>query len=57
MKKKEYFQTPDLQKFIEDQPAEIQAQYGKIVDILERDGFLVLPYGKKLSGYDIFLNP
>ena len=57
MKKEKYFQTPELQKFIALQPEEIRFQHDRIVDMLERDGFLVLPYGKKLSGYDIFLNP
>ena len=51
MKKKTFIQTPELQKFLEAQSAEIRIQHDKIVERLEKDGFLVLPYGKKLSGY------
>jgi len=50
-KKKIFIQTEELEQFMNLQTISVQQQFKKIVDVLETDGFLVLPYGKKLSGY------
>lgn len=51
VKKKTFVQTVELQKFLAIQPVEIRGQHDKLVEKLEQDGFLVLPYGRKLTGY------
>jgi len=38
-----------VREFIHAQPDEVQAEYIKIVEQLEKDGRLVEPYGKKLD--------
>ena len=38
-----------VRDFISQQPDDVQAEYLKIVEQLEQDGFLVQPYGKKLE--------
>lgn len=50
-RKKIFIQTEELERFLNLQPVSVQQQFRMIVGCLERDGFLVLPYGKKLSGY------
>ena len=47
--KKRYAATRKVQEFIETQPAEVKAEYIKLVDRLEMDGFLIEPFGKKLE--------
>jgi len=38
-----------VRDFIDKQPDEVQAEYLKIVDQLEKDGRLIEPFGKKLD--------
>ncbi len=38
-----------VREFIAKQPDEVQAEYLKIVDQLEKDGRLIEPFGKKLD--------
>ena len=38
-----------VRTFVERQPDEVQAEYLKIVDQLEKDGRLIEPFGKKLD--------
>ena len=52
VKKKEFVLTAELSRFVRQQPDDVQAQFNKLVKQLETNGFLVLPYGKKLSGYE-----
>ena len=49
MKKKRYAAVQKVRDFIEKQPDEIQAEYVKIVEILETEGQLIEPFGKKLD--------
>ena len=52
MKKKEFVFTEELRGFVRKLPEDTRRQLYSIILKLEDTGFLVLPYGKKLSGYD-----
>ncbi|MEI7881703.1 MAG: type II toxin-antitoxin system RelE/ParE family toxin [bacterium] len=47
--KKQYLATRNVREFIAAQPMEIQAEYVKLVERIECDGFLIEPFGKKLD--------
>jgi phage-related protein len=47
--KKRYLATRQVREFIGAQPLEIQAEYVKLVERLETDGYLIEPFGKKLD--------
>lgn len=47
--KKQYLETRKVREFIAIQPPEIQAEYVKLVERLETDGYLIEPFGKKLN--------
>ena len=49
MSKKRYAATKKVREFIASQPDEVQAEYVKLVERLERDGHLIEPFGKKLD--------
>ncbi|MCK5676192.1 MAG: type II toxin-antitoxin system RelE/ParE family toxin [Verrucomicrobia bacterium] len=49
MAKKIYIAVKKLRQFVESQSDEVQAEYLKIVEQLEKDGRLVEPFGKKLD--------
>ena len=49
MKKKHYLAVRKVRKFIAKQPVEVQAEYLNIIDRLEQDGYLVVPYARKLE--------
>ena len=49
MKKKIYLAVKSVRQFIEHQSDEVQAEYIKIIEQLQKDGRLVEPYGKKLD--------
>lgn len=49
MKKKRYAAVKKVREFIDKQPDEVQAEYVKIVEILEAEGRLIEPFGKKLD--------
>ncbi len=49
--KKDFLATQALEDFISEQPEEVQIQFGRMVEILRTDGYLLPPYGKKMSGY------
>jgi phage-related protein len=51
--KKTYIAVRQVREFIAGQSPECQAEYQNIVDRLERDGYLVEPYAKKV-GADLF---
>jgi len=51
--KKTYIAVRQVRVFIAGQPPECQVEYQNIVDRLERDGYLVEPYAKKV-GTDLF---
>ncbi|HKL21802.1 MAG TPA: type II toxin-antitoxin system RelE/ParE family toxin [Tichowtungia sp.] len=53
MKKKNYMAVKKVRNFIDRQPDEVQAEYLKIVEQLERDGRLIEPFGKKIDK-DVF---
>lgn len=52
MKKKTFVVTDTLADFIRQQTSDIRAQFRKIVAKLEEEGFLIPPYGKKLTGHE-----
>ena len=47
--KKGYLATRQVREFITSQPPGIQAEYVKIVERIEIDGYLIEPFGKKLD--------
>lgn len=47
--KKTYLATRRVREFIATQPPGIQAEYVKLVERLEADGYLIEPFGKKLD--------
>jgi len=49
MVRKVYIAVKKLRQFIDTQSDEVQAEYLKITEILEKDGRLVEPFGKKLD--------
>ena len=49
MVKKIYIAVKTLRQFVDTQSDEVQAEYIKIVEQLEKDGRLVEPFGKKLD--------
>ncbi len=49
MVKKIYIVVKKLRQFIDTQSDEVQSEYIKIVEQLEKDGRLVEPFGKKLD--------
>lgn len=44
--KKQFVALRKVREFFDKQPDECQAEYLSIVEALERDGFIVEPYGK-----------
>ena len=54
MKKKEFKQLKNVQAFMQKQAKEIRLEYFLILNILEENGRLSMPYGEKLSGKDLF---
>lgn len=51
-KKKTFLPTVELKSFYNELPLDIQQQFSKIVNRLETQGYLIPPYGKKLTGYN-----
>ena len=51
--KKKFVALKKVREFFSKQPDGCQAEYLSIVEALERDGFLVEPYGKKIDS-DLF---
>jgi len=49
MIKKKYIAVKKVLQFVESQPNEVQAEYLKLIEQLEKDGRLVEPFGKKLD--------
>ncbi len=49
MTKKKYIAVKKVRQFVESQSNEVQAEYLKISEQLEKDGRLVEPFGKKLD--------
>jgi phage-related protein len=47
--KKRYLATRQVREFIATQPPGIQAEYVKLVERIETDGYLIEPFGKKLD--------
>jgi len=47
--KKLYLATRQVREFIATQPPGIQAEYVKLVERIEADGYLIEPFGKKLN--------
>jgi phage-related protein len=53
MAKKTYIAVRQVRQFVAAQPADCQVEYQNLVDRLERDGYLVEPYAKKVAA-DLF---
>ena len=47
--KKKYVPLPKVREFVADMPEDVQEEYRLIVAMLEREGWLVEPYGKKVD--------
>lgn len=47
--KKTYIELPRVTEFFESMPEAVQAEYEKIIDLLEERGALVAPYGEKVE--------
>lgn len=47
--KKRYLATRQVREFIATQPSGIQAEYVKLVERIETDGYLIEPFGKKIE--------
>ena len=47
--KKRYMAARQVREFIATQPPGIQAEYVKLVERIETDGYLIEPFGKKLD--------
>ena len=47
--KKRYLATLQVREFIATQPTGIQAEYVKLVERIETDGYVIEPFGKKLD--------
>ena len=53
-KKKTYTELPKVKEFIAGQSEDVQIEYRKIVGMLEIEGRLVMPYGEKIEGENLF---
>lgn len=53
-KKKLYFELPRVERFFEEMPPEVRNEYDMIVSMLEKNGTLVMPYGEKIQGKNLF---
>ena len=53
-KLKRYFEMPIVVKFMSLQSEEVQDEYKDIVDKLETEGHLSMPYAEKISGEKLF---
>jgi len=54
MQKKKFKQLKNVQEFMQKQAKEIRLEYFLILNMLEENGRLSMPYGEKLSGKDLF---
>jgi phage-related protein len=54
MKKKKFIQLKNVQEFMQKQAEEIRLEYFLILNMLEENGRLSMPYGEKLSSKDLF---
>ena len=54
MKKKEYIELTNVSDFMDCQSTEIRLEYGVIVNMLEAEGRLSMPFGEKISGRNLF---
>jgi len=52
--KKNFQELPRLEAFIAGQELAIQDEYRAMVDMLETDGRLSMPFGEKLQGENLF---
>lgn len=48
-KKKTYRPLPLVREFMDEQPQPVRAEYERIIDTLEKDGFLARPHGEKVE--------
>ena len=54
-KKKFFIEFPNVTHFMATQSAGINAEYREIVQNLETNGRLAMPFGEKLKGKDLFV--
>ena len=52
--KKYFIEFPNVTSFMDTQTAEVDAEYREIVQRLEREGRLSLPFGEKIKGKNLF---
>ena len=53
-KKKQYFELPQVERLLEGIPQDVRNEYDTIVSMLEKNGTLVMPYGEKIQGKNLF---
>lgn len=53
-KKKRFVELPKVTEFIEAQTEDVQTEYREIVGKLETEGRLVMPFGEKVEGENLF---
>ena len=53
-KKKFYIEFPNVTRFMSEQSEAINAEYIEIIQKLETEGRLSMPYGEKLKGENLF---
>lgn len=52
--KKRYVELPQLEKFIDTQSTAIKAEYYTIIEKLEKNGRLQMPFAEKIAKTDLF---
>ena len=52
--KKNYIELTNVADFMDRQSAEVRLEYAVIVEMLEAEGRLYMPFGEKISGRNLF---
>ena len=52
--RKKYIELPQVENFFTEQSQDIADEYGEIVEMLETQGRLSMPFGEKISGKNLF---
>ena len=54
MNKKRFIELAQLRAFMAEQSTEVRLEYDTIVNMLEHDGRLTMPFGEKITGRNLF---
>ena len=52
--RKKYIELPQVENFFTEKSQDIADEYGEIVEMLETQGRLSMPFGEKISGKNLF---